>query len=209
MLKLYYHPMSFPSMGPLFTAEAAGRDYEKVMVDLQSGANKQPDYLAINPYGRVPAMVDGDYKLAESGAIMRYLARGRDLYPNDAKSQGQIDQWFDFAVHHVRSNVARVQYNRVIAPIIGAPVDENSIQLGLKYISDNLPHVENRLAESPFLCGDAMTLADLSLIAALEPENTARLDLSPYPNLTKWLKARRSETFYTNIHSHFGAELGM
>jgi len=209
MLKLYYHPMSFPSLGPLFTAEATNQSYEKELVDLQTGAHKAPEYLAVNPYGRVPGLKDGDFSMGESGAIMRYLARGSALYPNDARQQAKIDQWSDFAVHHVRTNVARVQFNRVIAPMMGADVDESSIALGLKFLGDNLPHVEHRLSESSFLAGDTMTLADISLIAALEPENTAQLDLSPYPNLQKWLAARRSESFYTNVHSHFGAEMGM
>ena len=211
MIKIYYHPISFPSLSPVFAAEAMGIDYEKEVVDLQKGANKTPEYLAINPYGRVPAMSDGDYNMAESASIMRYMARksGSDFYPDDIQAQGEIDQWMDFVNHHIRSAVARVQFNRMVAPLVGAEVDEASIQTGLKFLEGNLPVVENRLSEQDFLCGDKMTLADISLVAALEPENTARLDLSPYPKLSAWLKARRSESFYTNIHSHFGAEMGV
>lgn len=209
MLKLYFHPLSFPALMPIFTAEAAGKPYEKIMVDFATGAHKAPDYLKINPLGRIPAMSDGEFNLSESLAISRYIARGSSLYPDDAKAQGLIDQWADFSVHHIRANVGRVQFNRVVAPMRGMDADESSIALGLKFLSDNLPFVENRLSEGPFLCGDTMTLADMSLLAALEPDKTAKLDLSPYPKLMAWLAARRSETFYTNVHSHFGAELGM
>lgn len=69
------------------------------------------------------------------------------------------------------------------------------------------PVIETRLSDHAFLCADKMTLADIALVAALEPETMAKIDLSDYPNLISWLKARRSEPFYTKVHSHFGAEL--
>nr|AID57568.1 glutathione S-transferase [uncultured bacterium]AID57603.1 glutathione S-transferase [uncultured bacterium] len=209
MLKLYFHPLSFPALMPIFTAEASGKPYEKIMVDIAAGAHKAPDYLKINPFGRIPAMSDGEFNLSESLAISRYIARDTSLYPNDAKAQGRIDQWADFSVHHIRINVGRIQFNRVVAPMMGSRVDESSIKLGLKLLGDNLPTIERRLSEFPFLCGDTMTMADISLLSALEPENMAKLDLSPFPELTAWLAARRSEAFYTNVHSHFGAEIGM
>jgi len=211
MIKLYYHPLSFPSLSPVFTAEAMGMAYEKEVVDMQSGQHKSPAYLAINPYGKVPAMQDGDFKMAESAAIMRYMARkeGSDFYPDDICARGEVDQWIDFVNHHIRSAVGRVQFNRFAAPLLGAQTDESSIQTGLRLLENNLPIIENRLSENAFLCGDKMTLADIAVVAAFEPENTAKLDLSAYTNLTAWLKTRRGEKFYTNVHSHFGAEMGI
>ena len=211
MIKLYYHPISFPSLGPVFAAEAMGVTYEKEVVDLQAGQQSSPEYLEINPYGKVPAMKNGDFTMSESAAIMRYLARkaGSEFYPDNIEAQAEIDQWMDFVNHHIRSAVARVQFNRFVAPMIGADIDESSVQTGLGFLETNLPIIEKRLSENAFLCGDTMTLADIALIAALEPEKTARLDLSAYPKLSAWLGTRRTETFYTNVHSHFGAEMGI
>ena len=205
-----YHPMSFPSLGAIFTAEAIGASYEKTVVDLLNGEQKTPEYLAISPYGKVPALTDGDFKMAESAAIMRYIARreNSDLYPSDIQAQAEIDQWMDYVNHHIRSPVGRVQFNRVVAPMVGAKVDEGSMHLGLQLLSKNLPVLEARLSETAFLCGNTMSLADISLVAALEPVKMAKIDMSPYPTLSAWLDARRSETFYTNIHTHFGAEMG-
>lgn len=210
-MKLYYHPLSFPALGTIFTAEAAGVDYESQMVNLQKGEHKAPEYLAINPYGRVPALSDGDFTLSESVAIMRYIARksGSGLYPDDIEGQAKVDQWTDFAIHHVRSPVGRVQYNRVIAKFFGAEKDEKSIEVGLKMLENNLPVIEARLSEQPFLCGEKMTIADIALLSALEPVDMCGVDLSPYPRIAAWREARKSEEFYTNVHSHFGAELGM
>lgn len=211
MIKVYYHPLSFPSLAPVFAAEAMGMSYEKEVVDLVKGQQKSPEYLAINPYGKVPALKNGDFTMSESAAIMRYLARheGSDFYPENIEAQAQIDQWIDFVNHHVRSPVGRVQFNRFAAPMLGLATDESSIQVGLKLLEKNLPIIESRLSEHAFLCGHKMSLADIALVAALEPEKTAKLDLSPYPAILGWLKTRRSETFYTNVHSHFGVELGL
>ena len=211
MLKLYYHPLSFPALGTLFTAEAAGMEYESHIVDLQKGEHKTPDFLSINPMGRVPAMVDGDFKLSESVAIMRYIGRksGSGLYPKGIEAQAEVDQWTDFSIHHVRSAMGRVQFNRVVAKFFGAEPDEKSLEAGLNFLATNLPFIEERLSKQPFLCGDSMTIADTALLSALEPADMCGFDLSPYPTIKAWRETRMSETFYTNVHSHFGAELGM
>lgn len=211
MLTLHYHPISFPSLCPIFAAEAAGCEYEKNLVDLANGGSRTEDYLAINKFGRVPALQDGDFAMGESAAIMRYIAKRENspLYGGGAKREAEIDQWMDFIVNHIRTNVGRVQFNRVVAPMIGADVDEGSVKLGLEFLSNNLPHIETQLSQNAFLCGDEMTLADLMLVGSLEPVKMAQIDISAYPHLEKWLAARRAEPFYTNVHSHFGAEMGL
>jgi len=211
MITLYYHPLSFPSLAPIFTAEAMGLNYKKEIVDFRSKQQKTPEYLAINSFGRVPALQDGDFSMGESAAIMRYMARKENshFYPEGLHVQSDIDKWMDFVNHHIRGAAARVHFNRVVAPRIGDEVDEASIKAGLKFLDNDLPIIENRLSESPFLCGDKMTLADIALVAALEPETIAKIDLSAYKNISRWIKARRTEPFYTNVHSHFGAELGL
>jgi len=211
MTEIYYHPLSFPSLAPVFMAEAAGIDYATKLVDLSQGEHKSKEYLAINPYGKVPALKDGDFVMAESAAIMRYIARenGSPLYPNDVKAQARCDQWMDFVNHHIRTNVGKVHFNRSLAPMFGAEVDEQSLADGLRFLENNFPAIENCLSQQPYLCGDEMTVADIALVAALEPIDMSKIDISTYPTLTKWLAARRSEDFYTNVHSHYGAELGM
>jgi len=211
MTEIYYHPLSFPSLAPIFAAEAGGIDYSTKLVDLSKGENKSEEYLAINPYGKVPAMKDGDFAMSESAAIMRYLARQNNssLYPSEVKAQARCDQWIDFVNHHIRSNIAKVHFNRSLAPLFGADVDEKSLADGLRFLDGNLPAIEQCLSQQPYLCGDNMSLADIALVAALEPIDMSKIDISAYPTLTGWLAARRSEDFYTNVHSHYGAELGM
>ena len=211
MTTLYFHPISFPSLYPLFVASAAGLEVERVFVDLQSQETKTESYRKINPFGRVPAMVDGDLAMGESSAIGRYLARksGSDIYSEDLREAALIDQWVEFVVHHIRINVARIQFNRFVAPMIGADVDESSIALGQQFLADNLPHVEVALDGDGHLHGERLTLADIALVCAMEPQHTARLDLSDFPVLGAWLDEKRKEDWYTAVHTHFGAEMGL
>lgn len=211
MTTLYFHPLSTPSLYPLFVAEAAGVQYERKMVNLQTQEQKSDAYLAVNPFGRVPALVDGDFAIGESGAIGRYMARKSksDIYSEDLREAALIDQWGEFIVHHIRVNVNRVQFNRFIAPMINEPVDEASIALGERFLATNLPHVELALSGDGHLHGDRLTLADIALITAMEPQHTAKLDFSDYPVLTAWLETMRKQDWYQSVHTHFGAEMGL
>ena len=210
-MKLYFHPISMPSLYPVFVASAAGVEAERIFVDLQKQEQKGDGFRAVNPFGRVPAMVDDGLAIGESGAIGRYIARvsGSDIYSEDLKEAALIDQWVEFVVHHIRINSARVMFNRVIAPMTGAEVDSASLALGERFLSENLPHVEVALDGDGHLHGERLTLADIALVTALEPQTLAGLNLSDFPVLTAWLDGMRKQRWYTDVHSHFGAEMGL
>lgn len=211
MLTLYVHPFSTPALAVELTANATGTSFEKHVVDLQNGEQRSEAYQAINPAGKVPALVDGDFTLSESLAIQRYLARRKnsDLYPEDIKGQAKVEQWMDYAAHHVRMPYGRIQFNKILAPMIGQPSDEASIQMGLHFLSQNFPIIEAQLTKHEFLCGNSLTLADITLLAAMDPTELLEIDLSDYPYLTRWRMALRERDFYQNTHSHFGAEVGL
>ena len=210
MLKLFVHPFSTPALSTLMTAHAVGANFDKNIVDLASGEQRSQEYLEINRAGKVPALVDGDFRISESATIMRYLAKREksDLYPADIKGQAHVDQWMDYVIHHVRGPFSRVQFNRMFAPMLGQPVDEKSVKTGLHLLEESLPIIDIRLSETAYLCGEDMTLADIALLAALDPAEMIQIDLSPYPNLSKWRKALREQDFYQSVHTHYGAELG-
>ncbi|GLQ21899.1 glutathione S-transferase family protein [Algimonas porphyrae] len=211
MITLYFHPLSNPSLYPLFVASAAGLEVERQSIDLSVQEQKSDSFLKVNPFGRVPALVDGDFALGESASIARYLARtsGGDIYSEDIREAALIDQWVDFVAHHIRVNVARINYNRFIAPMIGVEPDQASVDLGIRLLGENLPHLEVALDHDGHLHGERLTLADLALVAAFEPEKVAQIDLSAAPVTTAWLKKMRQQDWYTNVHSHYGAELGL
>ena len=115
----------------------------------------------------------------------------------------------DFVVQHIRVNVVRVHFNSVLAPMFGLEGDLNAVETGREYLTQNLPHVERQLETNAYLCGDDLSLADIVLLASLEPADIAKIDLSAYPALQALLTSMREETFYTNVHGRYGEEFGL
>lgn len=206
MLKIYGHPLSSPTNKVRMCANAAGAGFEFVIVDLSKGEHKQPPYLAINPVGQIPAIDDDGFKLFESTAIIKYLARkyGPGLYPDDVRQQALIDQWCDFVGNQVHPGYGRLNFNKVIAPAFGMPVSDAAIKEGGEMLERSLPVAEAQLEKSKFLAGDALTIADICLLAAMDPNEGVGMDLKKYPKLSAWRENLRSRDFYTKVHKHYG-----
>jgi glutathione S-transferase len=115
--------------------------------------------------------------------------------------------WMDFGSMHVGMALSKVLYNRVFAPTRGTPVDENSIKEGLSLLDRFLPVVDQQLARGQYLAGNRLTLADINLLALMNPCEAAGLDISVYQNIVRWRGALREEKFYTDCHQEYGAML--
>ena len=126
-MRLFFHPLSSNARRALLVARHLGLDIELVSVALESGAQKSPAYLALNPNGRVPLLVDGDFVLWESHAIMQYLADttgGQDIYPAGAKARADVNRWLFWSACHFAPACAlfiRERVSKVIVAGAGAP----------------------------------------------------------------------------------------
>ena len=173
MLKLYGGARSRASIVKWYLEEI-GVPYEFVMLDMQAGAHLQPEYLEINPIGKVPAIVDGDLKLWESGAILLYLAQKYGKIPGSLEQQAEIVQWVMFA-------------NASLGPGIftEATRDRETPRL--------LKPLNEIFEKQPFLMGDEFGVADAAVgsILAYIPM-MLKLDLSAYPAVVDYIK-RMSE----------------
>lgn len=209
MLTIYGSDLSAPANKVRFAANAIGIPYEYKRVDLRAGEHLKPEFLAINPVGKVPAIDDGGFKMFESNAIIRYLADKNNsrLYPRDLRERAAVDMWLDFGSMHVGTALSKVIYNRLFAPLRDIPVDENSLQEGLKFLERFLPVVEGQLAKNKYIAGAGITLADINLLALFDPCAIAGIDLSSYKNIVRWREALRKEKFYTDCHQEYGAAL--
>ncbi|MGF1544505.1 MAG: glutathione S-transferase family protein [Parvularculaceae bacterium] len=208
-MKLYGHFMSAPSNQARLSASAIGVDVEYVHVDLTQGDQRKPEHLAVNPFGKVPALEDDGFRLSESGAISRYLAARENspLYPADPQRRAVVDQWMDCASIHVRMNMGKILFNQVFAPLLGRESDPASIEEGRQFLAGLLPVIDERLAGTAHLCGDAPTLADIAMLAAVEPFDMIAVSFDPYPNVEKWRDALMATDWYRAVHDHYGAEL--
>ncbi|MDZ8053731.1 MAG: glutathione S-transferase family protein [Aulosira sp. ZfuVER01] len=169
MLKLYGGTRSRASIIEWYLEELA-IPYEFVLLDMQSGEHLQPEYLKINPMGKVPAVVDGDFQLWESGAILLYLA---DKYGKTALSpelRGVLSQWVLFA-------------NATLGP--GLFGEENRE----REMPRLLTPLNNIFEQQPFLLGNEFTVADVAVGSILSYASLLlKLDLSAYPAVLDYVK---------------------
>ena len=217
-MKLYCDPISTTSRPVMLFIAEHDLPVELVHVDLMSGGNKDPGYLAMNPNGVVPFLTDGDFGLGESSAILRYLAQkaGSPAYPADLKARAKVDEalsWFSMQFHEYFCLF--VCYPHMGVPH-GAPPE--LMQAMTAFGAETAPRWlkvldSHMLAGGPYVCGDQATIADLLGLAFVTLGDLPEYDLSPYPNIQAWvarLKARPSfeptyGTFYT-VMAAFKAE---
>ncbi len=209
MLKIYGSDLSAPCNKARFVANALGLKYEYVLVNLRGGEHQKPEFLKINPVGKIPVIDDDGFYLFESNAIIRYLCEKNNspLYPEGLKERAIVEQWLDFGSMHVGAAFSKVMYNRVFAPIRKIAVDENSIKEGLAFLDRFLPVVDSQLGKNSYLTGENLTIADFNLVALLDPAEIADIDLSKYKNLTAWRSKLKQEKFYTQCHKEYGESL--
>jgi len=209
MLTIYGADLSAPANKVRMVANALGLKYAYKRVSLRDGEHKTPEYQKLHPASKVPVIDDDGFVLFESGAIIRYLAdkAGSELYPTRPQERAIVEQWIDFGTIHIGGAFSKVIFNRVFAPRINVPVDENSLSDGLKFLGRFLPVIEEHLCRYRYLAGERMTLADINLVALMDPAEIAGIDLSPYPSIVQWREALKKQDFYTKCHRQYGESL--
>lgn len=188
-----------------FVLNHLGLDYRFDRVNLMDGEGQTPEYLKLNPTGKIPVLIDGDFAMWESNAIIKYLARRQksSLYPEDIKKQALVDQWMDFGSLHVTSAMSRLTYNMLIAPRRGETPDARSMEDGCKFLNRYLPIVDAQLGKNKNLAAQELSLADFNMLSALDPAEVCEVDLSAYPNLTKWRAELQKQPFYTKCYTSY------
>ncbi|XP_019164248.1 PREDICTED: glutathione S-transferase-like [Ipomoea nil] len=141
-------------------------DYEFVNVNLQAGEHKQPHFLALNPFGQIPAFEDGDLKLFESRAITQYIAhthvdKGTQLIVPDHKKMAIMSVWMEVEAQKFDPAASKLSYEIVIKPLLGMTTDDAVVAQYEEQLGKVLDVYEARLKESKYLGGDCFTLVDL------------------------------------------------
>ena len=168
-----------------------GLELETRILDIAKGELKSADYLAVNPMGLVPALVDGDLKLWESHAIMTYLAelhQPNDLYPQDLKARADVDRWLCWSQGHFGRAVGTFLVERFLKPRLGrGETDPAAIERATTELERLAPILEARLAETgAFVCGSEVTLADFSLAATAGFWSLVEVPLGSYSAIRNW-----------------------
>jgi GST-like protein len=160
MLKFYYSLAPNPTKIALFLEEA-GLQYEAIPVDTRKGDQHKPEYLAINPNAKVPAIVDGDAVVFDSNAILLYLAEktGKFLPPNTPKARGELLSWLMFVASGVGPYSGQAVHFRNYAP-------EKLPYAINRYMFEAQRHfkiMDERLAKHRYMVGDTYTIVDMDV----------------------------------------------
>ncbi len=204
-MKLYGNNFSFNSNKVRFAANAMGIQYEFQTVDLAGGDQRKPEFLKINPSGRIPCLHNGDFVVYESNTIMRYLAETTNspLYPKDIEKRTIVNQWLDFGSIHLGGAMGKIFFNTLVYKFVGGTVDERSLSEGRQFLANHLKLVENQLGKTAFVTGEVMTLADFNILAILDPTEVTGSDISAYPKVVAWRKKLQAQDFYQKVYSSF------
>ena len=158
--------------------------YEWISVDTLKGETLTPEFLKLNGAGQVPTVVlDNGGVLAQSNAIIRYLARGSDLIPRDAFAEAKMDEWLFWEQYSHEPYVAVCRFQMVYLGKPASDLDPDKIKRG--YFA--LARMEHQLALTPFLVGDAVTLADVSLLAYTRVAHEGGFHLDGYASIRRWI----------------------
>lgn len=185
MLTIYGDRISGNCLKVKWVVERIGVPYRWIDIDVVKGEAKSPDFLAVNPAGQVPAVVLEDGRaLAQSNAIMLHLAEGSDLIPADAYDRAVMLQWLFWEQYSHEPYVAVARFQVRYA---GKPVSELEPRL-VERGKGALQRLEDGLALSTFLVGDAVSLADVALVAYTRVAHEGGFDLGDYPAVAAWVK---------------------
>jgi glutathione S-transferase len=183
-MKIYGDSNSGNCLKVKWVCDYLGRPYSWLEVDTQTGGSRTPEFLKLNPWGQVPAVRFEDGRtLAQSNAIIRYLAQGSDLIPGDAFAAAQMDAWLYWEQNSHEPYVAVCRFQMVYLGKPAAALDPVLVERG--YVA--LDHLERRLAGARFLIREAFSLADIALLAYTRVAHQGGFDLSRYDAVRRWI----------------------
>jgi glutathione S-transferase len=191
-MKLYGFPPSPNTWKVRALAAHLGVPLELEFIDLSKGAQYAPAYLALNPTGRTPTLVDGDFKLWESNAILQYIAgkSANSLWPNDARSRADIAHWQFWQLAHWGAEACQpLTFQRLVKKILNlGPPDEAAIAKGTEAFNKEAKMLDAHLAKQKYMVGDTLTIADFAVAAPLLYAKEAEMPLAPYGNVRGWFE---------------------
>ncbi len=179
-MKLYGFPPT-RSIRVLWTLRELGVDFEFVNVNLPAGENRRPEFLGLNRAGKLPVLVDGDFVLAESVAIVLYLAEKypeKGLLPAEPRARAQVHQWLLFTATELEQPLWRIARHTSLYPKEKRVPGE--VPIASQDFKDMAVVMEEHMRGRPFLVGERATVADFVAAYTLDWANEVRLlDASP------------------------------
>ncbi|KAK7251298.1 hypothetical protein RIF29_34358 [Crotalaria pallida] len=215
-LKVYADRMSQPSRAVLILCKANGIDFEEIKVEISKRQQLSPEFEAINPFKKLPAIVDGSFKLFESHAILIYIASAfpgvaNHWYPADLTRRSKVHSVLDWHHLNLRHGAAAYVLNTVLAPALGLPLNQQAAAQAEKILISSLSKIENIWLQGNgrYLLGSFQpSIADLSLVCEimqleLLDENDRDRILGPHKKVQQWIESTRNATkpHFDEVHN--------
>lgn len=184
-IRLYRFPLSGHAHRAELFLSLLGLSFEKIDVDLRTGAQKQPDFLRLNPFGQVPVIEDGGTVVADSNAILVYLASKYDKtgrwLPRDPVQAAEIQRWLSVAAGPLAMGPALAR----IILLFKAPLDHERAKTAATALFGVM---DAHLATRDFFVGNGPTIADIALYSYTAHAPEGGVALEPYANIRAWLR---------------------
>jgi glutathione S-transferase len=183
-----------------------GLPFTRVDVAQTRGEPRRPEFLALNPMGKVPAVrLDGGDVLTESGAILYYFGQDTDLWPGEVRARAEVLRWMFFEQYSHEPALAGLRYLRKFAPP-PAPDPERLRELETKAIQA-LGTMERRLEGSAWIASSHATLADYALYPYTKWAGEAGLRLTKYPAVEQWLARFEAQPRFLPLRAEAAARV--
>lgn len=182
-IRVYSFPLSGHAHRVRLFLSLLGLPFETIDVDLAAGAQREPAFLALNPLGQVPVIDDNGTVLADSNAILVYLAkRYGDAHwlPDDAAGAAAVQRWLSFAAGPIASGPAAAR----LVTVFGAALDYDAAK---RTAAKLLDVIDRELAGQPFAAGARPTIADIAAYTYIAHAPEGGVSLDAYPHLRAWL----------------------
>ncbi|UYO39209.1 glutathione S-transferase family protein [Rhodopseudomonas palustris] len=183
-MKIYGDLNSGNCLKVKWTCDRLGLPYEWIAIDTMKGETRTPAFLALNPAGQVPVVAFEDGRsLAQSNAIIRYLARGTDLIPADPWLEAKMDEWLFWKQYSHEPYIAVCRFQMVYLGKPASELDPDKVRRG----HAALARMEQHLADNEFLAGERLSLADVALLAYTRMAEQGGFALQDYPAIRSWI----------------------
>jgi glutathione S-transferase len=189
-MKLYHNPLSPNVRRVRLTAAVLGIELEEQTLDFAKGEHKSAEHLALNANGAVPTLVDGDFALSESRAIMQYLASKKPemgLLPKDEKERADVTRWQFWDASHFSPALGTIAFEKLLKPMMGlGATDTAKVTEALTSFRRWAAVLDKRLEGKKYVVGNTLTVADLTLASSLMYAKQAEIPVSEFPNVEAW-----------------------
>ena len=206
-MKLYFHPASTTSRIVQQFAVDQGIDLDYQVVDLFTGEHHRPEFVGINPNRLVPVVEDGEFKLTESSAIVKYVAdkAGSPAYPTELKARARVNEMMDWFNANLYKDIGYgLVYPQTFPHHVrpSAEVQAGTLDWGREKTQSWLKILDENLIgpDKAYLCGDRITLADYLGAEMVASGELVHCSYAAYPNIRRWLGNMKALPSWPRVH---------